>query len=110
MAQNEDLFAKSDLDLGCTDLVKATIETGDHPPIKQRPYRLPFSQRKLVEEHIQKMLQAGIISPSRSPWSSPIVIVDKKDGQKRFCVDLRALNKIVVKNSYPLPRIDDILA
>ena len=108
--RNADLFAKNDCDLGRTDLVKATIDTGDHPPIKQNPYRLPFSERKLVQEHIEKMLEAGIIKPSRSPWASPIVIVDKKDGTKRFCVDLRALNKVTVKNSYPLPRIDDILS
>ena len=108
--RNTDLFAKNDCDLGQTDLVKARIDTGNHPPIKQSPYRLPFCQRKLVQEHVDKMLEAGVIEPSRSPWSSPIVIVDKKDGTKRFCVDLRALNKVVVKNSYPLPRIDDILA
>jgi len=108
--RNEDLFAKNDCDLGRTDLVKVKIDTGTHPPIKRNPYRLPFSQRKLVEDHIENMLKAGIIEPSQSPWSSPIVIVDKKDGEKRFCVDLRALNKVAVKNSYPLPRIEDILA
>ena len=108
--RNNDLFAKNDCDLGRTHLVEAKIDTGDHPPIKQRPYRLPFSQRELVLEHIDKMLKAGIISPSQSPWASPIVIVDKKDGSKRFCVDLRALNRITKKNSHPLPRIDDILA
>ena len=108
--RNADLFAESDCDLGCTDRVKAKIDTGDHNPIKQNPYRLPFSQRQLVQEHIDKMLQAGVISPSQSPWASPIVIVDKKDGSKRFCVDLRGLNRITKKNSHPLPRIDDILA
>jgi len=108
--RNTDLFAKSDCDLGHTHLVKAKIDTGNHSPIKQRPYRLPFSQRELVQEHIDKMLKAGIISPSQSPWASPIVMVDKKDGSKRFCVDLRALNRITKNNSHPLPRIDDILA
>ena len=110
LEKNADLFAKSDADLGKTHLVTAHIETGDAPPIKQSPYCLPFSQRKLVEEHIQKMLDAGIIQPSQSPWAAPIVIVGKKDGTKRFCVDYRALNKVTVKNSHPLPRIDDILA
>ena len=108
--RNNDLFAKDDCDLGQTDLVKAKIDPGDHAPIKQQPYWLPFSQRKLVQEHIENMLKAGIIEPSQSPWASPIVLVDKKDGSKRFCVDLRALNRVVKKNSYPLPRIDDILA
>ena len=108
--RNSDLFAKNDCDLGRTTLVKAKIDTGDHPPIKQRPYRLPFSQRTIVQEHIENMLKAGVIEPSQSPWASPIVLVDKKDGSKRFYVDLRALNRVVKKNSYPLPRIDDILA
>ena len=109
LERNNDLFAKSDCDLGRTHLTKAKIDTGDHPPIKQAPYRLPFSQRQMVEDHIDAMLKAGVISPSQSPWASPIVIVDKKDGSNRFCVDLRALNWITKKNSYP-PRIDDVLA
>ncbi len=56
------------------------------------------------------MLEAKIIARSKSPWSFPVVIVDKKDGSKRFCVDFRALNKVTKANSYPLPVIDDILA
>ena len=110
LEKNADLFAKNDCELGKTHLVTCKIDTGDHPPIKQNPYRLPYSQRQLVEEHVQKMLEAGVIEPSQSPWASPIVIVDKKDGSKRFCVDYRALNKVAVQNSHPLPRIDDILA
>ena len=94
----------------CTSYVKAKIDTGDHPPIKQNPYRLPYSQRDLVREHVEEMLKAGVIEPSQSPWASPIVIVDKKDGSKRFCVDLRALNKVAKRDAYPLPRIEDILA
>ena len=86
------------------------MDKGDHPPIKQNPYSLPYSQRQLVKEHVQKMLEAGVIEPSQSPWASPIVLVDKKDGSKRFCVDYRALNEAAVQNSNPLPRIDDILA
>ena len=56
------------------------------------------------------MLDADVIPRSRSPWSFPVVIVDKKDDSKRFCVDFRRLNKVTNKNSYPLPLIDDILA
>ena len=108
--RNADLFAKSDCDLGSTDLVKVKIDTGDHPPVKQNPYRLPFSQRQTVQDQINDMLKAGIIEPSRSPWASPIVIVSKKDGTKRFCIDLRKVNKVTVPYSHPLPRIDDILA
>ena len=109
--RNADLFAKSDCDLGFTDLVKAKIDTGHHPPIKQKPYHLPYSQRKVVQEQIDEMLKAGIIEPSRSPWASPIVLVAKRDSkQRRFCVDLRKVNHVSVPYSHPLPRIDDILA
>ena len=102
LEKNADLFAKSDCDLGRTHLVTAHVDTGDHPPIKQNPYRLPFSQRKLVEEHVEKMQKAGIIRPCQSPWASPIVIVPKKDGSKRFCVDYRALNKVTVAEQSPI--------
>ena len=104
------MFAKNDCELRKTHLVTCKIDKGDHPPIKQNPYSLPYSQRQLVKEHVQKMLEAGVIEPSQSPWASPIVIVDKKDGSKRFCVDYRALNEAAVQNSNHLPRIDDILA
>ena len=105
----KDLFVQSDLELGRTDRVSMKIETGDHPPIRQRPYRTPWSQKSLVEEHIGSMLEADVIKESASPWASPIVMVPKKDGTKRFCVDYRKLNRVIKQNSYPLPNIDDIL-
>ena len=88
--------------------VRCTIPTGDHPPIKQRPYRLPLSKRHIVKEQVAEMLAAGIIRPSDSPWSSPITLVPKKDKTWRFCVDYRKLNAITRKDSYPLPSIRDI--
>ena len=89
-----------------------TIDTGNNPPIKLKPYRTPLLKRKIVDDAIDDMLQANIIRHSTSPWSFPIVVVDKKDGTKRFCVDFRALNNIIKTNSssWPLPLIDDILA
>jgi hypothetical protein len=110
LEHNADLFAQKDSDLSHTDIVKMKIDTGDHPPIKLRPYRTPLNNRKIIDEAIDEMLDAKIISRSRSPWSFPVVIVDKKDGSKRFCVDFRALNKITKPNSYPLPVIDDLLS
>ena len=108
--KNADIFAASDADLGHTDTVKMKIDTGDHPPIKLRPYRTPLNNRKTIDKVVDEMMDAKIISRSKSPWSFPVVIVDKKDGSKRFCVDFRKLNKITKLNSYPLPLIDDILA
>ena len=106
---NKHLFAKDDTSLGQTDVVKMKINTGDHSPIKLKPYRTPLQSREIVDKAITDMLDAKIMERSRSPWSFPVVIVDKKDGTKRFCVDFRKLNQITKKNSYPLPLIDDIL-
>ena len=107
--KNSDLFAQTDHDLGHTDTVKMKIDTGDHPPIRKKPYRVPLNKRKTIDKAIDDMLEAGIIQRSRSSWAFPVVCVDKKDGTKRFCVDFRALNAITKPISYPLPLIDDIL-
>ena len=107
--KNKDLFAKTDAELGHTNTVKMKIDTGDKSPIKMKPYRTPLNKRELVDKAINEMMDANIIRRSKSPWSFPIVVVDKKDGSKRFCVDFRQLNKITKTNSFPLPLIDDLL-
>ena len=108
--KNSELFAQKDTDLGQTDTVKMTIDTGNHPPIKLRPYRAPLNNRKLIETAVHEMLEAKVIERSNFPWSFPCILVKKKDGSHRFCVDFRQLNKITKSNSNPLPVIDDILA
>ena len=108
--KNHDLFANKDSELGKTETVKMQIDVGDSKPIKMKPYRTPIKSREVVDKAIEEMLDADIIKRSRSPWSFPVVIVNKKDGSKRFCVDFRKLNQITKKNSFPLPLIDDILA
>ena len=108
--KNQELFASTDTELGHTKTVQMKIDTGDCSPIKMRPYRAPLNKREVIDKTVDEMLEAGIISRSRSPWSFPVVIVDKKDGSKRFCVDFRKLNQVTKRNSYPLPVIDDILA
>ena len=107
---NSDVVANSDKELGKTNTVTMTIDTGEHPPIKLRPYRTPLHKRKIVETAVKEMLDAGIITRSKSPWSFPVVIVEKKDKTHRFCVDFRKLNDITKPFAFPLPRIDDILA
>ena len=107
---NAEIFAKSDSDLGCTDLVTLKIDTNNHPPIKLRPYRTPLHKREEVGKAIDDMLQANIIKRSMSPWSFPLVVVAKKDGTSRMCVDFRKLNKITKPTSFPLPLIDDIIS
>ena len=110
LRQNSDLFATKDTDLGHTNTIKMKIDTQDEQLIKQRPYRTPLKSREVVDKAIDEMLEAKVIHRSNSPWSFPVVIVDKKDGSERFCVDFRKLNQITKLNSYPLPLIDDILA
>ena len=106
---NFKLFAAKPSDLGRTSRVVHDIDTGDEAPIKQNPFRCPEPHKKVVEEHIEDMLRAGVIEPSESPWASRVVLVKKKDGKLRFCVDYRKLNNVTKKDVYPLPRIDDIL-
>ena len=89
--------------------VKHRINTDGHAPIKQRAYRVSPAERRTIHDEVEKMLKKGIIQPSESPWSSPVVLVKKKDGNWRFCVDYRRLNRITKKDVYPLPRIDDTL-
>ena len=95
--------------LGQTSIITHRIETDGTSIVRRRPYRVSSSERKVIEENVADMLQRNIIRPSASPWSSPVVLVRKKDGSVRFCVDYRALNKITRKDVYPMPRIDDAL-
>ena len=107
--KHQNVFAKNKSDLGKTDLVQHRINTGNAHPVKQRPRRQPFRKREEEQKAIQQMLEQKVIEPSISPWASPVVLVKKKDGSTRFCVDYRKLNDLTVKDSYPLPRIDDSL-
>ena len=104
-----DVFALDALELGTTGLTHHYIRTGNHSPIKQPHRRIPFALRQTVEELVKDMLSQGVIVPSASPWASPIVLVRKKDGGTRFCVDYRKLNHITKLDEFPLPRIDETL-
>jgi hypothetical protein len=80
----------------------------DTAPIYKRPYRMATQQLAELKEHIKELLEKGYIRPSSSAWGALVIFVLKKDGTQRLCVDYRALNKVTVKNKYPLPRIDDL--
>ncbi|MCG7877685.1 MAG: RNase H-like domain-containing protein [Candidatus Thiodiazotropha endolucinida] len=105
----QDVFARSSSDLGRCDRVQHTINTGNAIPVRQPARRLPFGKRLTEQAEIKKMLDRGVIEPSNSPWSSPVVLVTKKDGSIRFCVDYRVLNGLTVKDAYPIPRVDECL-
>ena len=105
----QDTFAKHDLDLGCFAQIKHKIDTGDNRPVQQKMRRTPVHFQDQEYEHLQKLLKEGIIQPSCSSWSSAPVLVRKRDGSLRWCVDFRALNNITEKDRFPLPNIQDCL-
>ena len=109
LCKYQDVWATSSNDLGHSNVVQHRIETEGHSPIKQPPRRVPIHKKKIVQEEIDKMLDRGVIEPADGPWASPIVLVTKKDGTTRFCVDFRRLNDVTKKDAYPLPRIEDNL-
>jgi predicted aspartyl protease len=109
LLKHQSVFAKNKNDLGRTNIVQHRINTGNSAPIRQQPRRVPMAKKEEAEQEIQRMLETGVIEPSKSPWAAPIVLVRKKDGSVRFCIDYRRLNDITRKDSYPLPRIDDSL-
>ncbi|KAI9555914.1 enzymatic polyprotein [Daphnia sinensis] len=94
---------------GETKLVQHVIETGNTKPISCAPYRVSMVERRLINDQVKKMLEGGIIQQSSSPWSSPVVLVKKKSGEIRFCVDYRRLNAVTERDVYPLPRVEDVL-
>ena len=111
------VFVFEDGQLGSTNAVTHSINTGDSPPINQHARRIPFALRKKVKELVDDMhmLEKKVIHPSKSPWPSPwpVVLVAKKNGDTctiaRFCVDYRRLNSETKMDVYPLPCIDDML-
>lgn len=109
LAKYSHIFSENDHDIGRTGIIKHRIDTGGAHPIKQPTRRVPVHMREEVETQIDDMLKNGIIRPSTSPWASGIVLVKKKDGTQRFCIDYRQLNNVTIKDAYPLPRIDESL-
>ena len=94
---------------GCTMLTEHSIPTGSSIPVRQAPYRLPYAHREWVKKEIEAMLKDGVVEPSMSDWASPIVLIEKKDGGIRFCVDYRKLNVVTQGDAYPMPRVDELL-
>ena len=85
------------------------MDTGDAKPVKQKMRRTPWNFEAEEKAHLTSLLDVGVIEPSLSDWASPPVLVRKKDGKVRYCIDYRALNNVTVKDAYPLPNIEECL-
>ena len=111
LKEYHDIFSLEKHDMGHTNTTKHKIvlKDPDTPPFKERFCNITPPQLDEVREHLKLMLDAGVICPSNSPWCNAVVLVRKKDGSLRFCIDFKKLNSLTVKDSHPLPRICETL-
>jgi len=109
MMKRHDVFALTDKELGETSLVEHSIDMSDTTPFKSPPRRLPYALRNELEGELQHLIDTGCIEPSGSSFASGLVLVRKKDGSLRVCVDYRGINKRTIPDQYPIPRIDDLI-
>ena len=103
------IFALESLDMGHTSMVKHKIKLDNYTTFKERYRHIPPNLFDEVKNHLKEMIQVGAIRYSNSPWASVVVLVRKKDGSLRFCIDLRRLNTCTIKDAYSLPCIDETL-
>ncbi|GKG25294.1 hypothetical protein Tco_0395922, partial [Tanacetum coccineum] len=105
-----EVFPEDMLDLPPTQQVEFQVNLMPGAvPVTRAPYRLAPSEMKELMEQLQELSDKGFIRPSSSPWGASVLFVKKKDGSFRMCIDYHELNKLTVKNRYPLPKIDDLL-
>ena len=100
------VFSESDQDLGLIDILQHHIDTGTARPIRQPLRRFPPAHVEAISSEVDKLLAQGVIKPASSPWASNVVLVRKRDGSYRCCIDYRQLNNVTVKDAYPVPRMD----
>ena len=110
MMERSKVFSLHEFDVGCSKSTQHTIKTTDDKPFRERSRRLPPADVEALREHLSQLKNAGVITESRSPYASPIVVVRKKNGKIRMCVDFRTLNRRTIPDQYTVPRIEDALA
>ena len=106
----KDQFTKDETTIGTTPLTQMSINAGDSDPVSQKPYPIAMKNYNWVKEEIDKLLEAGVIRNSHSSWLAPIIVVPKGDGGKCLIIDYRALNKVMRKFVWPMPKVEDIFS
>ena len=106
----KDQFAKDEMTISTTQLTQKSINTGDSDPVSQKPYPIAMKHYNWVKEEIDKLLEAGVIRNSHSSWLALIIVVPKGDGGKHLIIDYRALNKVMRKFIWPMPKVEDIFS
>ena len=104
-----DIFALKDGEMGCTEAAEHKIKVADPRPFKERLRIIPSGLLDEVKEHLDHMLDVGAIKPSKSAWSNTVVLVHKKDGGLRFCINFQKLNTQTRKDTFLLPQIHDAI-
>ena len=106
LCKYSDVFSRDENDLGRTDIIMHHIDTNGARPVRQSLRRYPPAHQEAISQHVDNMLKQSTIEPASSPWASNVVLVKKKDGSLRCCIDYRQLNLVTRKDAYPLPRIN----
>lgn len=110
MMERKEVFSCRKFDVGCAQSTEHTIRVTDDRPFREHSRRLPPGDVEDLRKHLNDLKEAGIITESRSPYTSPVVVVRKKNGTIRMCVDYRTLNRRTIPDQYTVPRVEDALS
>ena len=109
LVEYHNIFALEDREMGCTEAAEYKIKVTDAKPFKERPQNIPTGLLDEVKEHLDHMLEVGVVKPSKLAWSNAVILVWKKDEGLRFCIDLHRLISQTQKDAFPLPQIQDTI-